>query len=104
MCGDDAVGVEGHKLADECQRAFLLVSGVGALQYLVQNDEEAFALFQLVDEEFQAFQFGKEVRLVVGQGVAGAQAGDETDGHQLHGGGADRGTDAGQQEVDAHRA
>ena len=102
--GDDTVGPECHELADEGQRTFLLVGGVGALQDFVEDDEEAFALLQLVDDELQAFQFGEEVGLVVGQGVAGAQTGDEADGRQLHLGGADRGTDAGQEIVDAYGA
>ena len=102
--GDDAVGLQGHELADEGQRTFLLVGGVGALQDFVEDDEEAFALLELVDDEFQPLQFGKEVRLVVGQGVTGAQAGDEADGCQLHLGGTDGRTDAGQEVIDAYGA
>jgi len=59
---------------------------------------------QLVDDEFQAFEFGKEVGLVVGQGVAGAQAGDETGGIRLHLFRADGHAGAGKQVVDAYRA
>ena len=53
VCGDDAVGLQCHELADEGQRAFLLVGRVGSFQDFVEDDEEAFALLQLVDDEFQ---------------------------------------------------
>ena len=65
--GDDTVGFQAHELADQLEGAFLLVERVGAFQNLVQNDEELLSLVQQVDDAFQAFQFGEEIRLIVGQ-------------------------------------
>lgn len=76
--GDDAVGLQSHELADQFEGAFLLVDGIGTFQNLVQDDEELLSLVQQVDDAFQPFQLGEEIRFVVGQRVGRAEA-----GHQL---------------------
>ena len=58
---------------------------------------------QFVDNEFQALEFGKEVRLVVGQGVAGAQAGDKARGIHFHFLRTHRHAGTGEQIIDAYR-
>ena len=59
---------------------------------------------QLVYDEFQTFEFGKEVGLVVVQRIRGAQAGDEPGRAYFHLAGTDGSADAAEEVVDAYGA
>lgn len=65
--GNDAIGLQSHELLDKSKGAFLLVHGVGTFQNFVEDDEKLLTSLQLVYDEFQTFEFGKEVGLVVVQ-------------------------------------
>ena len=104
MGGDDAGGAGLDQLPHQGERAGLLVDRVGAPQDFVENDKEFFAGTQPHHNLLQPLELGKEVRLVVGQRVAGPQTGEEGQRREGHAAGTHGGTHAPQQVVDTYGA
>ena len=82
--GNNAGDGESNELADQSERAFLLVDRIRTAQDFVENHKHPFACFRPFYHLLQARQLGKEIGGTVAQRVGRAQTGVESCGREGH--------------------